>query len=104
MLLSIQNQAKWCMQCEIVGRIGRPVSLPKKRVESGRGNVDNNQGQYTRERMMRTSIVIDDQLMEETLRLSGLRLLGKFSGQAKVKNYRGKLPWIGDLDRMRRDR
>ena len=64
---------------------------------------------------MRTNVVIDDQLMQEALRLSGLRtkkeaieaglrLLSKFSGQAKVKQYRGKLTWIGDLDRMRRDR
>jgi Arc/MetJ family transcription regulator len=48
---------------------------------------------------MRTNVVIDDQLMEEALALSGLRtkksaieaglrLLVKFSRQANVKNFR----------------
>jgi Arc/MetJ family transcription regulator len=58
--------------------------------------------------------VIDDELMQEALKLSGfrtkknaveagLRLLIEFSRQAKVKNYRGKLKWSGDLDKMRTD-
>ena len=64
---------------------------------------------------MRTNVVIDDQLMEEALLLSGfrtkkaaieagLRLLVKFSRQEQVKNYRGKLKWSGDLDKMRADK
>jgi Arc/MetJ family transcription regulator len=64
---------------------------------------------------MRTNVVIDDQLMEEALALSGLRtkksaieaglrLLVKFSRQANVKNFRGKLEWAGDLNAMRTDR
>lgn len=64
---------------------------------------------------MRTNVVIDDQLMDEALKLSGLRtkkaaieaglrLLVKFSRQEKVKNFRGKLEWTGDLDKMRTDR
>jgi len=64
---------------------------------------------------MRTNVVIDDELMEEALALSGLRtkkaaieaglrLLVKFSWQAKAKNFRGKFEWIGDLDRMRTDK
>jgi hypothetical protein len=32
-----------------------------------------------------------------------LKLLVKFNRQAKVKDYRGKLRWIGDLAKMRRD-
>ena len=63
---------------------------------------------------MRTNVVIDDQLMEEALKLSGLRtkkaaieaglrLLVEFSRQAQVKNFRGKLVWIGDLEKMRTD-
>jgi len=63
---------------------------------------------------MRTNIVIDDKLMEDALALSGLRtkraaveaglnLLVRFSRQSKVKNFRGKLEWSGDLDRMRSD-
>lgn len=63
---------------------------------------------------MRTNIVIDDKLMNEALELSGLRtkraaveaglrLLVRFSRQTKVKNFRGKLEWTGDLDKMRSD-
>jgi Arc/MetJ family transcription regulator len=64
---------------------------------------------------MRTNIVIDDQLMKDALKLSGLptkkaaveaglRLLVKFSQQSRVKNYRGKLKWTGDLENMRTDK
>ena len=64
---------------------------------------------------MRTNIVIDDELMENALKLSGLptkraaveaglKLLVRFSRQAQVKNFRGKLEWIGDLDKMRTDK
>ena len=64
---------------------------------------------------MRTNVVIDDQVMKEALELSGfrtkkaaieagLRLLVKFSLQAKVKQFRGKLKWIGDLNKMRTDK
>jgi len=64
---------------------------------------------------MRTNVVIDDQLMKDALKLSGfrtkkdtieagLRLLVKFSSQAKVKSFRGKLRWSGDLYKMRTDK
>ncbi len=64
---------------------------------------------------MRTNVVIDDQLMQEALELSGfrtkkaaieagLRLLVEFNRQAKVKDFRGKLKWSGDLDEMRTDK
>lgn len=64
---------------------------------------------------MRTNVVIDDQLMKEALELSGLRtkkaaieaglrLLVQFSRQVKVKNFRGKLKWVGNLDKMRTDK
>ena len=64
---------------------------------------------------MRTNVVIDDQLMQEALELSGfrtkkdaieagLRLLVEFARQAKVKDLRGKLKWSGDLDEMRTDK
>ena len=64
---------------------------------------------------MRTNIVIDDLLMKEALESSGLRtkkaaveaglrLLVKFSRQEKVKDFRGKLKWSGDLDEMRKDK
>ncbi|MDH4217369.1 MAG: type II toxin-antitoxin system VapB family antitoxin [Candidatus Aminicenantes bacterium] len=64
---------------------------------------------------MRTNVVINDQLMKDALELSGfrtkkaaieagLRLLVQFSRQAKVKKFRGKLVWSGDLDKMRTDK
>ena len=63
---------------------------------------------------MRTNIVIDDELMEESLRLTGLRTkreavelglrtLVRLRRQAEIKRFRGKLTWDGDLDAMRRD-
>jgi Arc/MetJ family transcription regulator len=63
---------------------------------------------------MRTNIVIDDQLMRETLRVTGLktkreaverglRTLLRLSKQERIRRFRGKLRWEGDLDAMRRD-
>jgi Arc/MetJ family transcription regulator len=64
---------------------------------------------------MRTNIVIDDQLMREALRASGvktkreavemgLRTLVRLSRQGEIRRFRGKLKWQGDLDAMRSDR
>jgi len=64
---------------------------------------------------LRTNIVIDDQLMKETLRATGLktkreavelglRTLLRLSKQTEIRQLRGKLHWEGDLDAMRRDR
>lgn len=64
---------------------------------------------------MRTNIVIDDKLMKETLRLTGLRTkreaveLGlrtvvRLSKQEDIRRFRGKLKWRGDLDAMRNDK
>jgi len=63
---------------------------------------------------MRTNIVIDDKLMRDTLRLTGLktkreavelglRTLVRLRRQEQVKAARGKLNWKGDLDAMRTD-
>lgn len=63
---------------------------------------------------MRTNIVIDDDLMEEALKVSrlktkkaaveeGLRLLVQRKKQEKVRNLKGKLQWSGDLEQMRTD-
>jgi len=63
---------------------------------------------------MRTNIVIDDDLMAEVLRLTGaktkreavelgLRALIRLEKQARLKRYRGKLSWQGDLEEMRKD-
>ena len=64
---------------------------------------------------MRTNIVIDDQLMADTLRATGLktkreavelglRTLLRLRRQAALRRLRGRIPWQGDLERMRRDR
>jgi Arc/MetJ family transcription regulator len=64
---------------------------------------------------LRTNFVIDDQLIKTALKLSGLRtkkdaieaglrLLVQFKRQAKIKDFRGKLKWTGDLDKMRIDK
>jgi Arc/MetJ family transcription regulator len=63
---------------------------------------------------MRTNIVIDDQLMRDTLRVTGLktkreaveealRTLIRLRRQAGIRRFRGKLDWQGDLNAMRRD-
>ena len=64
---------------------------------------------------MRTNIVIDDQLMKEILRVTGLktkrevvelglRTLLRLRQQEEIRRFRGKLDWRGDLDTMRTDR
>ncbi|MBL8474315.1 MAG: type II toxin-antitoxin system VapB family antitoxin [Rhodocyclaceae bacterium] len=64
---------------------------------------------------MRTNIVIDDQLMQDTLQATGLktkreavelglRTLLRLRQQERIRQFRGKLDWQGDLDAMRSDR
>ena len=64
---------------------------------------------------MRTNIVIDDRLMRDTLRATGLktkreaveealRVLLRIHRQGEIRRLRGKLDWRGDLDAMRSDR
>lgn len=64
---------------------------------------------------MRTNIVIDDKLMADTLRLTGLktkrevveyglRTLLRLRQQEEIRSFRGKLKWQGDLDAMRTDK
>jgi Arc/MetJ family transcription regulator len=66
-------------------------------------------------RTMRTNIVIDDKLMSDTLRATGLRTkrevvelglktLLRLKRQAEIKKLRGTVTWEGDLDAMRRDK
>lgn len=63
---------------------------------------------------MRTNIVIDDKLMRDALRATGvktkreavelgLKTLLRLKKQAEIRRWRGKLAWHGDLDAMRRD-
>ena len=64
---------------------------------------------------MRTNIVIDDELMKQILRATGLRTkreavdlglrtLLKIEQQQRIRKYRGKLHWEGDLARSREGR
>ena len=63
---------------------------------------------------MRTNIVIDDKLMDEAIKLTGLKtkkavvetglkLLIRLRKQERIKSLRGKLRWEGDLKKMRSD-
>ncbi|MEZ5936176.1 MAG: type II toxin-antitoxin system VapB family antitoxin [Alphaproteobacteria bacterium] len=63
---------------------------------------------------MRTNVDIDDKLMDEALKASGLRtkrqaieeglrLLVRVHGQERIRKLRGALKWEGSLDDMRRD-
>jgi len=63
---------------------------------------------------MRTNIVIDDDLMDEALKVSrlktkkdaveeGLKLLVQRKKQENIKDLRGKLHWKGNLEDMRSD-
>ena len=65
---------------------------------------------------MRTTIVIDDKLMRDVLRATGLEtkreavelglrtlLSVSLKEQAEIRRRRGKLDWRGDLDAMRSD-
>lgn len=61
---------------------------------------------------MRTNIVIDDDLMTDAIKATGLstkkevvelglKLLVKRNKQQAIRGLRGKLHWEGDLDEMR---
>lgn len=61
---------------------------------------------------MRTNIVIDDKLMDDALKATGLqtkreavelglKTLIKLKKQEGIKAFRGRLKWEGDLDEMR---
>lgn len=63
---------------------------------------------------MRTNIVLDDKLVKEAQRLTGistkrevvaagLQALVRLKRQEAVKHWRGKLRWEGDLNAMRTD-
>ena len=64
---------------------------------------------------MRTNIVINDRLMRDALRMTGLktkreavelglRTLLRLKKQSEIRRLRGKLAWQGDLDAMRIDK
>lgn len=64
---------------------------------------------------MRTNIVIDDKLMADTMKATGLKTkrevvelglktLLRLRRQSEIKKLRGKIAWEGDLDAMRREK
>ena len=64
---------------------------------------------------MRTNIVIDDKLMSDTLRATGLKTkreavelglktLIRLQQQTELRKLRGKYEWEGDLEALRRDK
>jgi Arc/MetJ family transcription regulator len=63
---------------------------------------------------VRTNIEIDDNLMADTLKTTGLktkreavelglRTLLRLGQQAEIRQFRGRLTWTGNLDAMRTD-
>ena len=63
---------------------------------------------------VRTNIVIDDKLMSDTLKATGLKTkreavelglktLLRLNKQQEIKRLRGRIRWEGDLEKMRRD-
>jgi Arc/MetJ family transcription regulator len=64
---------------------------------------------------VRTNIVIDDDLMDDAMRLAGvktkreavelgLKALIRLKRQEEIRRYRGRLRWDGDLEELRTDR
>lgn len=64
---------------------------------------------------MRTNIVIDDRLMADVLKLTGLKTkreavelslktLRQLRKQGNIRRFRGKLKWEGELEEMRTDK
>ena len=64
---------------------------------------------------MRTNIVIDDELIEQAMKVTGLptkkavveaglQLLIQVKAQTKVRRLRGKVKWQGNLDELRSSR
>jgi len=64
---------------------------------------------------MRTNVVLDDDLVRSALSLSGfktkkkaieegLKLLIQLNLQKRVKSFRGKLRWAGNLNKVRTDK
>jgi len=63
---------------------------------------------------MRTNIVIDDMLMRDAMKASGLKTkreavelglqtLVRLKRQQQIKTLRGKVQWQGNLERLRMD-
>ena len=63
---------------------------------------------------MMTNIIIDDQLMADALKATGLKTkqevvelglktLIRLKQQEKIKAFKGKLKWEGNLEEMRRN-
>ena len=64
---------------------------------------------------MRTNIVIDEKLIREAMKATGLKTkravveaglqaLIQIRSQADIRRWRGQVQWEGDLDEMRRSR
>lgn len=67
---------------------------------------------YMPSKLMRTNIEIDDKLMNDVLKATGLKrkkdvvelglkTLIRLKKQERIKEFRGRLKWTGDLDDMR---
>jgi Arc/MetJ family transcription regulator len=87
------------------------MSIRTARDPAALGRVLNAEGVH----IMRTNIEIDDQLMKDALKATGLktkreavelglRTLVQLRAQEKARELKGKIAWEGDLDALRTDR
>ena len=64
---------------------------------------------------MKTNIIIDDKLIGEVLRLTtfktpeeaveeGLKILLRLAKQEEIRELRGQIQWVGDLNAMRNEK
>jgi Arc/MetJ family transcription regulator len=116
--IEVAQKSRWAMRQTDPWTAGRR-SLRKNGeilLPLSRRNVYNNTI-YTHysEGMMRTNIVIDNRLMREAMKATGLstkkavveaglRLLVHVKGQEGIRRLRGKIAWEGDLGVMRESR
>jgi Arc/MetJ family transcription regulator len=108
-------RSRKAIKCKIYGRPAGQDDADERNLSKPLDHVYNNAGQYTWEVEMRTNVVIDDDLMESALKLSGLKtkkdaieeglkLLVQVKSQEAIRAFRGKLKWAGSLDEMRLDK
>jgi Arc/MetJ family transcription regulator len=90
----------------------RQAAAPLADTDSQRYYVYNTRSLYTLVGTMRTNIVIDDDLMKDALKATGvktkkeavelgLQTLVRLNKQSAIKQFRGKLAWDGNLREAR---
>jgi Arc/MetJ family transcription regulator len=90
------------------------VPMPNKKLEHKMHGYHNSYTSTLEKSIMRTNIVIDDELMKSAMNFgefstkkalveASLKLYLQLRQQDLIRQYKGKLAWEGDLDLMRQD-